>query len=110
MCVILMLYGKEIIFSNLQIEERKIMAEGAGGYMEEINQRKIMVGCYYCAACGPHFACSERQWWDKVLDSEDWQRDSNFVVVGSKEGCCLTPLRFVDALAEIGRERSRAFI
>lgn len=61
MCVILMLYGKEIIFSNLQMEERKIMAEGAGGYMEEINQRKIMVGCYYCAACGPHFACSERQ-------------------------------------------------
>lgn len=38
-----MQYGKEILFSNLQIEERKIMAEGAGGYMEETNRRKIMV-------------------------------------------------------------------
>lgn len=36
-----MLYGKEIIFSSLQIEERKIMAEGAGGYMEEVNEREI---------------------------------------------------------------------
>lgn len=50
------------------------------------------------------------KWWDEVLDLEDWQRDSNFVAAGSKEGCCLTPWCFVDALAEIRRECSRAFI
>lgn len=95
----------------MQIEERKIVAEGASGYMEEIYERKIMMWCYYCVAWGPRFTCGERQLWDKVLDSEDWQRDSNFVAAGSKEGCCLTPCCFVgDALAEIRRERSRAFI
>lgn len=38
-------------------------------------------------------------------------QEGSFVAAGSKEGCCLTPWRFVgDALAEIGREQSRAFI
>lgn len=80
-----MLYGKEIIFSSLQIEERKIMAEGAGGYMEEINEREITLWCYYFIACGPHFACGKRHLWDKVLDSEDWQRDSGRQLCGSWE-------------------------
>lgn len=39
--------------------------------------------------------CSERQWWNKVLGSEDWQRDSSSVAAGTEEGCCLTPWCFV---------------
>lgn len=38
-------------------------------------------------------------------------QEGSFVAAGSKEGCCLTPWCFVgEALAEIGREHSRAFI
>lgn len=35
-----MLYRKGIIFSNLQIEWRKILAEDADGWIKEIDDRK----------------------------------------------------------------------
>lgn len=38
-------------------------------------------------------------------------QEGSFVAAGSKEGCCLTLWHFVgDALTEIRREHSRAFI
>lgn len=36
------------------------------------------------------FACREKQWWNRVLGSEEWQMVLSSVAAGTEEECCLT--------------------